>query len=301
MDEHGFLANRAELRKRLRRHFEACDTILTRIGGEASAWRGRGRNDTSDRIVVAIWSRSLKTFMAVVHLCEGGFGEQAAMLNRSLFEDLADLAWTRTHPDVAVRNFDEHERFDMLHTLDIARKHPQFGEIPALSEEGTAELTRLRKRFDPQRGGGWTRLSLYQRLKQSEHAWPDEPDRLSVWAWYEIAHYRHNTYLHTTPWALSQTFKGVQDDTTAIFRAGPSDEMVGASLYAGAWTITAASNLVLNHFHAPDVEEFALACIRDINTMRPMSPEQLAHVGRNDLCPCESGRKFKRCHGDPID
>jgi len=24
-----------------------------------------------------------------------------------------------------------------------------------------------------------------------------------------------------------------------------------------------------------------------------------ANVGRNDLCPCGSGRKFKRCHGDP--
>jgi uncharacterized protein YchJ len=22
-------------------------------------------------------------------------------------------------------------------------------------------------------------------------------------------------------------------------------------------------------------------------------------VGRNDPCPCGSGRKFKRCHGDP--
>jgi preprotein translocase subunit SecA len=22
-------------------------------------------------------------------------------------------------------------------------------------------------------------------------------------------------------------------------------------------------------------------------------------VGRNDVCPCGSGRKYKRCHGDP--
>ena len=26
-----------------------------------------------------------------------------------------------------------------------------------------------------------------------------------------------------------------------------------------------------------------------------------AHVGRNDACPCGSGRKYKRCHGDPED
>ena len=24
-----------------------------------------------------------------------------------------------------------------------------------------------------------------------------------------------------------------------------------------------------------------------------------ANVGRNDACPCGSGRKYKRCHGDP--
>jgi preprotein translocase subunit SecA len=27
--------------------------------------------------------------------------------------------------------------------------------------------------------------------------------------------------------------------------------------------------------------------------------DQFANVGRNDLCPCGSGRKYKRCHGDP--
>jgi preprotein translocase subunit SecA len=27
--------------------------------------------------------------------------------------------------------------------------------------------------------------------------------------------------------------------------------------------------------------------------------DPFANVGRNELCPCGSGRKFKRCHGDP--
>jgi preprotein translocase subunit SecA len=27
--------------------------------------------------------------------------------------------------------------------------------------------------------------------------------------------------------------------------------------------------------------------------------DQFSRVGRNDLCPCGSGRKYKRCHGDP--
>jgi len=31
----------------------------------------------------------------------------------------------------------------------------------------------------------------------------------------------------------------------------------------------------------------------------PAVPDEFAHVGRNDPCPCGSGRKYKRCHGDP--
>ena len=31
----------------------------------------------------------------------------------------------------------------------------------------------------------------------------------------------------------------------------------------------------------------------------PAMNDDFAHVGRNDPCPCGSGRKFKRCHGDP--
>jgi preprotein translocase subunit SecA len=27
--------------------------------------------------------------------------------------------------------------------------------------------------------------------------------------------------------------------------------------------------------------------------------DPFATAGRNDPCPCGSGRKFKRCHGDP--
>jgi preprotein translocase subunit SecA len=30
---------------------------------------------------------------------------------------------------------------------------------------------------------------------------------------------------------------------------------------------------------------------------RPLTPKDLEGVGRNDLCPCGSGQKFKKCHG----
>jgi preprotein translocase subunit SecA len=36
-----------------------------------------------------------------------------------------------------------------------------------------------------------------------------------------------------------------------------------------------------------------------VETSRSQVRDDFAHVGRNDPCPCGSGRKFKRCHGDP--
>jgi preprotein translocase subunit SecA len=30
---------------------------------------------------------------------------------------------------------------------------------------------------------------------------------------------------------------------------------------------------------------------------RPPAPNPYAEVGRNDPCPCGSGKKFKKCHG----
>ena len=31
----------------------------------------------------------------------------------------------------------------------------------------------------------------------------------------------------------------------------------------------------------------------------PAADDPFAGVGRNSLCPCGSGQKFKRCHGAP--
>ena len=49
------------------------------------------------------------------------------------------------------------------------------------------------------------------------------------------------------------------------------------------------------NYSAPSVDGGA-----HVETSRgPAAGDEYAHVGRNDPCPCGSGRKFKRCHGDP--
>ena len=36
---------------------------------------------------------------------------------------------------------------------------------------------------------------------------------------------------------------------------------------------------------------------RPLNAPAPRAPVDWSSVGRNDPCPCGSGRKFKKCHG----
>jgi len=37
--------------------------------------------------------------------------------------------------------------------------------------------------------------------------------------------------------------------------------------------------------------------LRSLDPTKPAAPSQWANVGRNDPCPCGSGKKFKKCHG----
>ena len=32
-------------------------------------------------------------------------------------------------------------------------------------------------------------------------------------------------------------------------------------------------------------------------SLETLTPEQMQRTGRNDTCPCGSGKKFKHCHG----
>ena len=37
--------------------------------------------------------------------------------------------------------------------------------------------------------------------------------------------------------------------------------------------------------------------VRDVNKEKKQSPKRVQKVGRNDLCPCGSGKKYKQCCG----
>jgi hypothetical protein len=81
---------------------DACKTLLEFSIGEVQAWSGRPVKRGADRIIISEAARATKTFDAVIRLCALGFGEQAVMLNRSLFEGMVVAHWVSANRREAV-------------------------------------------------------------------------------------------------------------------------------------------------------------------------------------------------------
>src|SRR5438094_539679 len=82
--------------------FRACRELL------ALAWdrKPTGRGEAYQYLLLAIFARSTLTYRAIMHLCRGGYGEQADMLNRSVFEDMAAAHWVSLHGEEAIERLE---------------------------------------------------------------------------------------------------------------------------------------------------------------------------------------------------
>lgn len=56
-------------------------------------------------------------------------------------------------------------------------------------------------------------------------------------------------------------------------------------------------NIEWNFFRTPALRQFQDHVTRFVPPPRPAKPAKPGKVGRNEPCPCGSGKKYKRCHG----
>jgi hypothetical protein len=88
----------------------ACERLYEYAKGLTTSWRGRLIENTAEGLILALFSRSLDTFMAAVRLASVGYGAQASMLNRSRFEDMIDVHWIATEPEAAEQRYRDHHQ-----------------------------------------------------------------------------------------------------------------------------------------------------------------------------------------------
>jgi hypothetical protein len=285
----------------LGRQVEACEELRAYLYDDLGPKAGAlDTNEAHWGIVLALLASASTTYEAAVRLARDGFGHQAAMLNRSLFEAMVDSYWVAKQPELAIERMRDHTKYNARLTARTSAKYPaQFGDLPVpppLSEE---EDKRLRKLY---RGGSlsWTGLSLYDRVTDISGRWPAGKAREHLFFFVDIANSINNYMLHSTPWGMTRAARPVTTSAggkAVRFHVGASDAFCSEALFGSFWTASSLARLMLEECSL-DVEAFEDGLYqRGIRAFVSLRPDELRKLGRNEQCPCGSGLKVKRCHG----
>jgi hypothetical protein len=213
-------------------------------------WGGRtlGVDAVSDTLIVALFTRSYGTFCAAVELARLGFGAQAAMLNRSLFEDMVDAHWIATEPIRAEALMRDHDAHGRMLLADAVAKHPSLFSEVELPQFDADERKRLDTLFGKYGTRSWTTLNLHDRIDQIEHRWRGNDDDLEVLRFYrDIAQRENNQTLHVSARGLGDTLRG-RDETGIVVAMGPGLEMIDRALFGSFWIYSQTVGLLLDHF-----------------------------------------------------
>lgn len=230
---------------------DGCERLHLLVEDALYSWAGRAIDPESvDPIILAEGARATKTFGGVLRLAAGGFGPQASMLDRSLFEGMAIAHWAQANPERAVELFKKHGRHSELLWGDAFEKADPAGPrtIDAGTEEERQELGAL---FGKYGTSLWTgHRSLRDLLPEIENQWVEEGPRQMLWWFFRVAHRDNNQILHSTALGLSA---GVKRGAEEIgLDVGPSDHYLDRGLLGGAWSFAQITTLMWDHFAIPD-------------------------------------------------
>ncbi|MBX5441643.1 MAG: SEC-C domain-containing protein [Solirubrobacteraceae bacterium] len=287
----------AAIRSEFAKVIESCerlrDLAFEMLAGQLE---GRALQADAEALLVAVFCRSLDTYCASLTLAMDGYGTQAQMLNRSLFEDMVDAHWIATDPDAAIERYEQHAEHTTMLLADVVRKYTDIWsdvEIPQLDDARRKELDAL---YGPYGTAPWSKLNIYDRVAAIEHMWPDEATRRQLHLYRDLAQRDNNQMLHLSSSSLRATLAWPRPRGRIEFQVGPRTDRVDVALFGIFWTFAQTVGLMIDRFGCTmdDDERAALFSMRAFVTL---TDEQMRDTGRNESCPCDSGLKFKRCHG----
>jgi hypothetical protein len=231
------------------------EELLQWARGHSGRWRVPDRRGVQLRTLLA---RATETFSAATHLTGEGYGRQAIMLARPLFEDLVLAAWTKwvADPDWIVSRLNEQSRYTALLWNELIDKYPSLGARVSQAEISSAERDRYKVLFGAYGELSWWAVreieevpgkgryrarGKHRNLKTlvedlASRAMP-ESSRLVVissssgppqglinrlWYLYDVVNRVNNEVLHYTSRAYITAF----DHTNKVWREGPSEDML---------------------------------------------------------------------------
>lgn len=235
--------------------FRACRDLL------ALTWARKPadvRGEAFRALLLAVFARSTLTYRAVMQLCRGGYGEQADMLNRSLFEDMAAAHWISLHRNEAVERIEQHHQHSRVLWNRVLERRPGLGDPVdlGLSEEAVAELDRL---FGQHGTRPWLGVGMWDLICEIEQLWPDDRGQEQLWRFYELAHRANNQKLHLSSFALNRVLRAREEGGEIVFqyRASPSIDPagpVGPALFGAFWIYWQLTGLIWDVYEIPQDE-----------------------------------------------
>lgn len=210
----------------------------------------KGPKHEASLIVMGTVARSDKTFRAILHLCDpatgGGFGEQAGMLTRSLFEDMITAHWATKFPERALKQIIEQDQYVALENGRLLKKHKMTRPGMTFLTVTKQEEERLKARYSR---GGWTQKTVPQMVKAIAPMWEDEKERRLFKQMHDLGHRVNNTLMHHSARSLDRNVKATSQGV--IYTPGRSDSNLASALGMAFWTYVQTLSLVVN----PDAQK----------------------------------------------
>lgn len=285
----------------------ACAEALADARSRIDPWSGRdlggGEEVSADDLVMAEGARGFTSFAGMVDLCRSGFGRQAAMLNRSLFEGMVVAHWIHANEAEALEVLQKAARFERHLTAGVVDAVGWNHDVDPKALEDARLDDQEVKPFQSQFGRFgerlWTGRSLHSLVGAVEDQWSSPEGRKMLWEFFRIVHRDNNQMLHSSISALRATTVGRGRESRSL-RVGASTDHVTQALWAGHWTFANLFNLVIDRFELDGGSDFQSAFERQQFDFVLSAEGTWSSAGRNDPCPCGSGTKYKRCHEEKV-
>jgi hypothetical protein len=265
-------------------------------------WNGRTRSKGTDRIMWAEFARMTKTYRAGLLLISEGYAEQGCMMARTLFEGAAAAHWAVANESLAVENFRDHDRLSNLLWAERLRNRgwlEQDGERLDLPTADASEWEALTRKFGRYGTRLWTgHDNLEQLVADIEIQWSEGIDREELWDYLRVVNTFNNQILHTSSQSLTSAVSpNPTSGNRPRFMTGPSNFLTEQAALAIYWSYAQTVSLHIDDFELPDRPAFNDLYDEGRRAFVSVDEAVARSTGRNDPCPCGSGRKFKHCHG----
>ena len=231
--------------------YHVCERYLRWVAENAEGWTASQALGGADLLLLTFFARSTRTYEAATRwLAKRAFGEQALMLNRSLYEDMLDAHWIALNPDLAVERMKEHDLVSRLLRAQTQRDFASWfdGAEPPEIPVSPEEEQRLMRLF---RGGtaSWTGVSSKAKFDAILECWKTEQDRDQVRFMNAWVVKLMNEVLHPSAFSIARMGAPSFGESEGIqWRFGSTPEWLPQAMHFAFWTYSQTVGLVLERY-----------------------------------------------------